>query len=56
LHFIEHEWQRFQAERSQWDTDRAELQVSKHIGSSAISHYLSPPLALSVFTIKGRER
>lgn len=29
LHFIEHEWQRFQAERSQWDTDRAELQVSK---------------------------
>ncbi|XP_070499649.1 striatin-3 [Chironomus tepperi] len=26
LHFIEHEWQRFQAERSQWDTDRAELQ------------------------------
>lgn len=27
LHFIEHEWQRFQAERSQWDTDRAELQV-----------------------------
>lgn len=28
LHFIEHEWQRFQAERSQWDTDRAELQVS----------------------------
>lgn len=29
LHFIEHEWQRFQAERSQWDTDRAELQVSQ---------------------------
>lgn len=29
LHFIEHEWQRFQAERSQWDTDRAELQVSR---------------------------
>lgn len=27
LHFIEHEWQRFQVERSQWDTDRAELQV-----------------------------
>jgi striatin 1/3/4 len=28
IHFIEHEWQRFQAERSQWDTDRAELQVN----------------------------
>lgn len=32
LHFIEHEWQRFQAERSQWDTDRAELQVSRRRG------------------------
>lgn len=30
LHFIEHEWQRFQAERSQWDTDRAELQVRRN--------------------------
>ena len=28
LHFIEHEWTRFELERSQWDVDRAELQVS----------------------------
>lgn len=28
LHFIQHEWSRFEIERSQWDVDRAELQVS----------------------------
>lgn len=28
LHFIQHEWSRFELERSQWDVDRAELQVS----------------------------
>jgi hypothetical protein len=27
LHFIQHEWARFELERSQWDVDRAELQV-----------------------------
>lgn len=27
LHFIQHEWSRFEIERSQWDVDRAELQV-----------------------------
>jgi len=29
LHFIQHEWSRFELERSQWDVDRAELQVSR---------------------------
>lgn len=28
LHYIQHEWSRFELERSQWDVDRAELQVS----------------------------
>ncbi|GAB0091426.1 Striatin domain-containing protein [Sergentomyia squamirostris] len=28
LHFIQHEWARFEHERSQWDVDRAELQNS----------------------------
>lgn len=28
LHFIQHEWSRFEIERSQWDVDRAELQVT----------------------------
>lgn len=33
LHFIQHEWSRFELERSQWDVDRAELQVSTNIYS-----------------------
>lgn len=28
LHFLQHEWARFELERSQWDVDRAELQVN----------------------------
>uniref|UniRef100_A0A182NB88 Striatin domain-containing protein n=1 Tax=Anopheles dirus TaxID=7168 RepID=A0A182NB88_9DIPT len=28
LHFIQHEWARFELERSQWDVDRAELQLN----------------------------
>lgn len=27
LHFIQHEWAKFEMERSQWELDRAELQV-----------------------------
>lgn len=33
LHFIQHEWSRFELERSQWDVDRAELQVSGNMSS-----------------------
>lgn len=28
LHFLQHEWARFELERSQWEVDRAELEVS----------------------------
>lgn len=28
LHFIQHEWARFEMERSQWEVEKAELQVS----------------------------
>lgn len=28
LHFIQHEWTRFEMERAQWEVERAELQVS----------------------------
>ena len=31
LHFIQHEWARFELERSQWEMDRAELQVTFNI-------------------------
>jgi len=27
LHFLQHEWTRFEIERQQWETERAELQV-----------------------------
>ena len=28
LHFLQHEWTRFEIERQQWETERAELQVN----------------------------
>ena len=28
LHFLQHEWTRFEIERQQWETERAELQVT----------------------------
>lgn len=31
LHFIQHEWARFEMERSQWEVERAELQVILNI-------------------------
>jgi len=33
LHFLQHEWTRFEIERQQWDTERAELQVKTKINS-----------------------
>ena len=41
LHFIQHEWARFEMERSQWEVERAELQVSSR-------RLLSPPLTPSL--------
>ena len=29
LHFIQHEWARFEMERAHWEVERAELQVFK---------------------------
>lgn len=29
LHFIQHEWARFEMERAHWEVERAELQVRK---------------------------
>ena len=28
LHYLQHEWTRFEIERQQWETERAELQVN----------------------------
>lgn len=30
LHFLQHEWARFEVERAHWEVERAELQVSSH--------------------------
>lgn len=30
LHYIQHEWARFEMERAHWEVERAELQVSHH--------------------------
>lgn len=32
LHFLQHEWARFEVERAQWDVERAELQVRSAAG------------------------
>ena len=29
LHFVKHEWSRFEKERASWDVERTELQVGK---------------------------
>lgn len=31
LHFIQHEWARFELDRSQWELDRAEFQVIQNL-------------------------
>lgn len=36
LHFLQHEWARFEVERAQWDVERAELQVSGGAASSSV--------------------
>lgn len=36
LHFIQHEWARFELERSQWELDRAEFQVYTDCNSTAV--------------------
>lgn len=42
LHFIQHEWARFELERSQWELDRAEFQVAQPNPSVTFSSFASP--------------
>lgn len=35
LHFIQHEWARFEMERAHWDVERAELQVCRFYSTFA---------------------
>lgn len=34
LHFIQHEWTRFEMERAQWEVERAEFQVCNSVAQS----------------------
>ena len=36
LHFLQHEWSRFEMERGQWEVERAELQVKITLKSSKL--------------------
>jgi len=47
LHFLQTEWARFEMERSQWDVERAELQVNSHISVNILTHkYLTKYLCM----------
>lgn len=36
LHFLEHEWSRYEKERTQWEMERAELRVRIRFNSAAL--------------------
>lgn len=40
LHFLQHEWTRFEIERQQWETERAELQVMISLKKITVVFYL----------------
>lgn len=44
LHFIQHEWARFEAEKARWEAERAELQVSTAPGPPAPARPARPSL------------
>lgn len=37
LHYIQHEWARFEMERAHWEVERAELQVSPSLWVSCLA-------------------
>ena len=44
LHFLQTEWARFEMERSQWEVERAELQVSKNLLFSITAQRFYPTI------------
>lgn len=42
LHFLQHEWSRFEMERSQWEVEKAELQVRVKLKAECPLFYTSP--------------
>ena len=45
LHFLQHEWARFEMERGQWEVEKAELQVIKHIVENMVNGWFDCYLA-----------
>ncbi|CAH1985182.1 unnamed protein product [Acanthoscelides obtectus] len=58
LHFIQHEWARFELERSQWEVDRAELQAriaflqGERKGQENLKHDLVRRIKMLEFALK----
>ena len=48
LHFLQHEWARFEMERGQWEVEKAELQVIKHIVENMVNGWLIVLLGLNI--------
>ena len=42
LHFLQHEWARFEMERGQWEVEKAELQVTPHNHDDMTKNLLKP--------------
>ncbi len=49
LHFIKHEWSRFEKERANWEVERAELQV--RVGRHTHTHTLQYTRGYRVSTV-----
>jgi len=54
LHFLQHEWTRFEIERQQWETERAEFQVKNK--SSRIFHKKYLFLGTNCFSSRRKTR
>ena len=51
LHFIKHEWSRFEKERANWEVERAELQVTSHTHSLNTFALLSSVVCVCVVSL-----
>ncbi|XP_054095814.1 striatin-3 isoform X5 [Callithrix jacchus] len=59
LHYIQHEWARFEMERAHWEVERAELQrwdftMLSRLVSNSLPQVICPPLPLNVLGLQAR--
>ena len=48
LHFLQHEWARFEMERGQWEVEKAELQVTPQNQDDKAKNLLKPKSSLKI--------